>query len=47
MTPEEISYYLLQTGQITLSECLKNQELPSETINRIRKAIKEHETNRK
>ena len=47
MTPEEISYYLLQAGHITLSEHLKSQELPFETINELRKAIEEYETNRK
>ena len=44
---DELTAFLLQTGQITLEELLKTQELPSEQINRIIKAIKEHETDRK
>lgn len=47
MTTQEFLYHLFRTGQITIEEYLKSQELPSETINIIRKAIKEHETNRK
>ena len=47
ITPDDILLHMLQTGQITLTEYLKTQELPSETINRLRKAIKKHETNRK
>jgi hypothetical protein len=47
MTPDDIIYELLTTGQITLEEYLKMQELPSVTIDRINKAIKEYETNRK
>ena len=47
ITPDDILLHILQTGQITLEEYIKSQELPSETINRIRKAIEEYETNRK
>jgi hypothetical protein len=47
MTDNDTYYLKFQTGQITLEEYLKTQELPSETVNRIRKAIKEHEINRK
>lgn len=47
MTTQEFLYHLFQTGQITIEEYLKTQEIPSKTINRIRKAIKEYETNRK
>ena len=47
ITPDDILLHMLQTGQITFEEYIKSQELPSETINRIRKAIEEYETNRK
>lgn len=46
MTSSEI-YDMFQRGQITLEEYLKTQELPSETINRIKKAIEDYEVNRK
>ena len=47
ITPDDVLLNMLQTGLITLEEYLKTQGLPSETINRIRKAIEEYETNRK
>lgn len=47
ITPDDVLLHMLQTGQITLTEYLKTQELPSEKINRIRKAIKKYETDRK
>lgn len=47
MTLDDIVYKLFTTGQMTLEEYLKTQELPSVTIDRINKAIKEYETNRK
>jgi hypothetical protein len=47
ITPDDILLDMLQTGQITFEEYIKSQELPSETINRLRKAIEEYETNRK
>lgn len=47
MTPDEILYELFRTGQITFVEYIKTQELSPETIDRINKAIKEYETNRK
>lgn len=47
MTPNEVLYQLFQLGQITPTEYLKYQELPSETIERIRKAIEKYEINRK
>ena len=47
ITPDDVLLHMLQTGQITLKEYLKAQELPSETIDRIRKAIEKYETNRK
>ena len=39
MTTQELIYHLFQTGQVTIEEYLKTQELPSKTINRLRKAI--------
>ena len=42
MTNEEYLNGLFQAHEITLEEYLKTQELPSVTIERIRKAIKEH-----
>lgn len=47
MTLDDIIYELFTTGQMTLEEYLKTQELPSVTIDKLRKAIKEYETNRK
>lgn len=47
ITPDDVLLHMLQTGEMTLEEYLKTQELPSVTINRINKAIKEYETNRK
>jgi hypothetical protein len=44
MTSDEILYELFLAGQITLEDYMKTQELPSEAIGRINKAIKEHET---
>jgi hypothetical protein len=39
MTNDDILYHMFQCGQITLEEYLKTQELPSETIRRLKKAI--------
>ncbi len=47
MTTQEFLYHWFQTGQITIEEYLKTQELPSKTIEEVIKAIKKYETNRK
>lgn len=47
ITPDDILLQMLQAGRITFEEYIKSQELPSEIINRIRKAIEKYETNRK
>ena len=47
ITPDDVLLHMLQTGQITLTEYLKTQELPSETINRLRKAVDKYKTNKK
>lgn len=47
ITSDDILSQILQTRQITFEEYIKSQELPSETINKLRKAIEKYETSRK
>ena len=44
---KETLYELFQIGQITFEKYLKAQDSPSEVINRIKKAIRKYETDRK
>ena len=50
MTNDDIIFQMLQAKEIDVIEYLeylKTHELPSDTINRIRKSIEEYEANRK
>ena len=47
ITPDDVLLQMLQTEQMTFEEYIKSQEPPSETIDRLRRAIEKYEISRK